>query len=389
MRTFITRLSLLAIGVLLTCPSVLYGQETSDPAWYRRTALGENEIWQIAAVFASILAGLIVGKLLKHFLVAGSDRLEAKQRMYSAVALRSLVRVSTMACALVGLRVGLHFLSLDPVTGTVAETVISILAIVVVAYAAYYLVDVLDAMMLALAARTASKLDDMLRPLVRTSLRATIIVLALVQIATFLSDKPMTSVIAGLGVGGLAIALAGQDMVKNFFGSLMILSDHPFEMGDFVEAGGHRGSVESVGFRSTRLRTPDGHLVTIPNGSLANMVINNVSQRPFLKRAFGLGLTYDTSPQKVERAIEIVKDILQDHAGQSEDKPPLVNFTDFTDSTLNIQVTYWHFPADWSSFRPLNDHVNIEILRRFNEEQIGFAFPTQTIHMADRAATSN
>ena len=288
-----------------------------------------------------------------------------------------------MACALVGLRVGLLVLSLPSGIGTVADTLISILATMVVACAAYYLVNVLDAMMLTLAARTESKLDDMLRPLVRTSLRATIAVLALVQIATFLSDKPMTSVIAGLGVGGLAIALAGQDMVKNFFGSLMILSDHPFEMGDFVEAGGHKGSVESVGFRSTRLRTPDGHLVTIPNGSLANMVINNVSQRPFLKRAFGLGLTYDTSPEKVERAMKIVKDILQDHAGQSEDKPPLVNFTDFTDSTLNIQVTYWHFPADWSGFRGLNDHVNMEILSRFNAEQIEFAFPTQTIHRVD------
>ena len=113
------------------------------------------------------------------------------------------------------------------------------------------------------------------------------------------------------------------------------------------------------------------------------MVINNVSGRPFLKRSFGLGLTYDMTSQQVQRAIEIVQEILQDHAGRSEDHPPLANFTDFGDSALNIQVTYWHYPADWPGFRALNDHVNMEILRRFNEEGIELAFPTQTVHLAN------
>jgi MscS family membrane protein len=244
------------------------------------------------------------------------------------------------------------------------------------------LVDVVDEWMKSISEKTESKLDDMLRPMVRTSLRATIIILALVQVATILSDKPMTSVIAGLGVGGLAIGLASQDMVKNFFGSVMILSDHPFEINDFIEASGHTGTVESVGFRSTRLRTPDGHVVTIPNGGLANESIKNLSARPFLKRSFGLGLTYDTSPEQIENAIAIVNQILDQHNGMSEDKPPLVNFTELTDSTLNLQVTYWHFPADWASFRALNDHVNLEILRRFNAAGLEFAFPSQSIYLA-------
>ena len=92
----------------------------------------------------------------------------------------------------------------------------------------------------------------------------------------------MTSVIAGLGVGGLAIGLASQDMVKNLFGSVMILSDHPFEMGDFIEVSGHSGNVEVVGFRSPRIRTLEGYLVTLPNGSLANEDIKNISHRSFL-----------------------------------------------------------------------------------------------------------
>ena len=273
-----------------------------------------------------------------------------------------------------------------PAVEMIAETIIRMLAVLLVAYAFYALVDVIDRWMQVVSERTESKLDDMLRPLVRTSLRTTIVILGLVQVATILSDKPMTSVIAGLGVGGLAIGLASQDMVKNFFGSVMIFSDHPFEMGDYIEAGGHSGTVESVGFRSTRIRTSDGHVICIPNGTLANMSIKNISSRLFLKRNFGLGLTYDTSPEKVQQAIDVVREILDHHEGMNEDNAPRVNFTEFTDSTLNIQVVYWHFPADWTSFRALNDRVNAEILTRFNDEGIEMAFPSQTIYMSGPAS---
>ena len=156
-----------------------------------------------------------------------------------------------------------------------------------------------------------------------------------------------------------------------------------------TSASGHTGTVESVGFRSTRLRTPDGHVITIPNGGLANESIKNLSARPFLKRSFGLGLTYDTSPEQIENAIVIVNQILDQHNGMSEDKPPLANFAELTDSTLNIQVTYWHFPADWTSFRALNDHVNLEILRRFNAAGLEFAIPSQSIYLTgDRTEAS-
>jgi MscS family membrane protein len=374
--------------IFLFCPARLLAQAPTE-AWYLRiTPLG-NELWRIAALFATILVGLVAGRLVKYLLTTSGKRLEAKGRGYRSVALKSLAGVATSALALVGLRVGLQFLNMVPAAETMSDTVTSILATLIVAYAAYRLVDVLDVMMLELAERTESRLDDMLRPLVRTSLRTTIVVLTLVQVATVLSDKPMTSIIAGLGVGGLAVGLAAQDMVKNLFGSLMILSDHPFEMGDFIETGGHGGSVEAVGFRSTKLRTSDGHVVTIPNGSLANMVVSNVSERPFLKRSFNLGLTYDMTPQQVQRAIEVVKEILQHHPGRNEDKPPLVNFTEFGDSALNLQVRYWHFPADWQAFRVLNDHVNIEILRRFNEEGIELAFPTHMVHLVGGAASSS
>ena len=387
MQNFIYRFTLLAISFAVADPSALAAQTPEISPWYLRVTPMGNEAWRIAVLFTAILVGMIGGKLLKHLLATSSKRENVKSQRYAAIALHSLSRVATSTMSLIGLRVGVQFLDMPEHVQTIVDTVIAIMATIIVAWTVYLLVDVLDAIMSTLAERTESKLDDMLRPLVRTSARATVVVLALVQIATILSDKPMTSIIAGLGVGGLAVGLAAQDMVKNFFGSLMIFSDHPFEMGDYIEAGGHAGNIETVGFRSTRLRTLDGHLVTIPNGNLANMIVVNVSQRPFLKRVFNVGLTYDMSPEKVELAMKIIKDILSDHMGMSEDKPPLVNFTEFMDSALNIQVIYWHFPADWTQFRALNNDVNMKVLQRFNAECIEFAFPTQTVHVAGSAAS--
>lgn len=359
----------------------------SSTPWYRQmiVPLG-NEAWRITALFVCLLIGIIVGKIGKCVLESWGERLQLRERICASAGVRALARAVTPACLVLGIQIGLRFLILNEVVESIGDTIIDVLMAVVVAYAAFQLVDVLDAMMKTFSERTESKMDDILVPLVRTSLRATIVILALVQIATILSDKPMTSVIAGLGVGGLAIGLASQDMVKNLFGSVMILSDHPFEMGDFIEVSGHSGNVETVGFRSTRIRTSEGHLVTLPNGSLANADIKNISHRPFLKRSFGVGLTYDTPPEKVEKAIVIIKEILSDHSGMDQSKPPLVHFSDFTDSTLNIAVIYWHFPAEWSEFCELNENVNLAIFRQFNEEGIEFAFPSQTIYMAGDAA---
>ena len=134
---------------------------------------------------------------------------------------------------------------------------------------------------------------------------------------TALSDKPPSSVIAGLGVSGLALGLAAQDTLKNFFGSVMIFADRPFELGDRIVVDGHDGPVESVGFRSTRIRTLDGHLVTVPNGEIAHRTIHNIGKRPYIRRVMNVRIAYDTPPEKLERALAIIADALKDHEGMN------------------------------------------------------------------------
>jgi MscS family membrane protein len=204
----------------------------------------------------------------------------------------------------------------------------------------------------------------------------------LVQAAQVLSDKPITSIIAGLGIGGLALALASQDSLKHFFGSVVIFADRPFEVGDRLDVDGFDGIVDRVGFRSTRLRTLDGHMVTIPNGELANKSIRNISKRPFIRRIADITITYDTPPEKIEQALAILKELLANHEGMHADLPPRVFFSDFNADSLNLKVIYWYHPPLYWDYMAFSERFNMEVFTRFNQAGIDFAFPTQTIHLA-------
>jgi MscS family membrane protein len=228
-------------------------------------------------------------------------------------------------------------------------------------------------------------MDEMFATMVRKSLRVTILVILSLYIIESLSGKPIGTILAGLGVGGLAVALAAQETLKNFFGSLVIMSDKPFRVGERVKFDSYDGMIETVGFRSTRIRTLEGHLVTVPNSEVAARAVENIGQRPYIRRLTNITITYDTPPEKVERAVEILKQILNNHEGMHPDRPPRVYFNEFNDASLNLLMIYWYEPPDFWMFVDFNQRVNMEILRRFNEEGIDFAFPTQTIHLANDA----
>ncbi len=355
-------------------------------SWLVDYSIAGNGLWRIVALAVTILLSLTLGWLLRAGLNLLSRRLAAAGRTMGAVAAAALARTMRFAMLALGLDVGLQFLLLNETVRSLARTSGSVLLTVAVGYMAYSLVDVADQWLRRLSAGRSSKLDEMLVPIVTTSLRVTVAVLVLVQVATILSEKPVTSVIAGLGVGGLAIGLAAQDTIKNFFGSLMIFSDRPFELGEEIKVGDIGGTVEAVGFRSTRFRTSDGFLVTMPNGDLASKTIVNISKRSTLGRQFNLGLAPDLPPERVERATAIVREILHEHEGSSVDAPPRVFLAELTPKALNLSVAYWYSPPDWWRFVAFNEWVNVEILRRLSAEGIALARSSETAGPAQPAA---
>ncbi len=341
-----------------------------------------NKLWRILALFGIILIVLLLGKIVKFVLQRSATRFESRRRFMTATTLNAIGRGVVILFAAVGIYLGIASLELKAKVAEFFSTLSFILLSMAIAYMVYWLVDVPTKWLAKMAGKTESKLDDMLVPIVRKSLRVTVVVLLLVQIAQILSDKPIASIIAGLGIGGLALALAAQDTLKNVFGSLVLFVDKPFEMGDRILVDGHDGPVAEVGLRSTKIRTLEGHLVTVPNGELANKTIQNIGKRPYIRRIVDLTITYDTPSEKIDLALEIVKEILDDHEGMDDEFPPRVFFNKFNATSLNIMAIYWYHPPNYWDFLAFSEKFNKEVLCRFNEEGIDFAFPTQTLYLA-------
>lgn len=348
---------------------------------YTNISVAGNHLGQILGCFAAILISFIIGKISKVSLKKIGDRNEQKGKLYRGLLFICISETITFICITFGLYIGVKFLTL----GTAAEfidTSIAVIFCLTVAHTLWVLVEVPCRIFYDAALRTESKMDDMLAPIIRKSLRLLIVLLALVQIAQFLSGKDLTAILTSLGIGGLAVALAAQDTIKNFFGSVVILTDKPFELNDRINVDGHDGTVEEVGLRSTRIRRLDGHLVTFPNGELANKAIHNIAKRPFIRRVFDVTITYDTPPEKVTEGKKILEDILHNHEGMAEDFPPRVYFKELASTSLTYMVIYWYHPPAYWDYMAFSERVNMEILTRFNEAGIEFAFPTQTVYLA-------
>lgn len=341
-----------------------------------------NAFWRWLGMCACLLAALIGGRVLRYVMIRTADRIDAHRTRWQSVLLRSTARAVVPLILVAGLRFGIGILLLSPTVAEFFEFVFAAAFTATVGYAVYCMADIVDYGLGVWAAKSSIKIDDMIAPLVGKSIRITILILIAIQMIDALTDKPITTVLAGLGVGGLAIALAGQDTIKNFFGSLVLVADRPFGIGDRVVIDGHDGPVERVGMRSTRVRTLEGALVTIPNGELANKTIQNIGQRKSIRRLSNITITYDTPPEKVQEALQILRDILADHEGMDPELPPRVYFTEFNDASLNLMMIYWYHPPDYWQYMEFCEKVNMEILRRFNEAGIEFAFPTQTLYLA-------
>lgn len=232
--------------------------------------------------------------------------------------------------------------------------------------------------------------------------------------------------LTGVGIGGLAIALAARPTIENIIGSFMIFMDKPYRVGHRVNVMGQDGTVESIGIRSTKIRLMSGHLTSIPNEKMAAVEVVNIHRRPYILRDFNITITYDTPPEKVNRALEILREILsvpktsdeepvhatgdskktdslssnqlspalaaivedieQDyHPNWSINMPglePRVSFNEFNADSLNIRVIYWYHPPDRWRYLDHASRINVQILERFNVEGIDFGFPTQTLHLA-------
>ena len=225
--------------------------------------------------------------------------------------------------------------------------------------------------------RTHEKLDDQLVPILSHFLTGIVFFLGGLKLLTVFGI-PATSVIAGASIGGLALALASQDTVKNLIGTFMIFLDKPFHIGDWIEAGEVVGTVEEVGFRSSRIRAADTSIYQIPNSTLSEIVVNNKGLRLFRRYQTELGVRYDTPPELVEAFVNGLKELIKSHPNTKKDGFD-VAFSGFGDSALLIMVNVYFNVNDWSVEQQAKHTFHMAILKLAKVLGIEFAFPSTTM----------
>ncbi len=243
----------------------------------------------------------------------------------------------------------------------------------------YRLIDVFSYYLEKVTRRTETTLDDQLIPLLRKSLKVFVIIAGGIFILQNL-DFDITGLLAGISIGGLAFALAAQDTIKNLFGSIMIFIDRPFTVGDWIVTNGVDGTVEEVGFRSTRVRTFHNSVVSIPNGSIANMTVDNMGMRAYRRFKANIAVTYDTPTPLIETFIEGLKQIVENHPRTRKDFYE-IHLNSFGASSLDILFYIFFDVPTWSEELKYRGEVMLSIVELADRVGIRFAFPTSTLHI--------
>ena len=349
------------------------------PEWLRVKLFGVS-YWQYLAILLIFSVGLVVRKVIQYIVTQRVRNLVENLGQKWA---SSLVDVfaspgATLIMAVV-LRVAYPQLGLPIHAALALSITVRLLVVFAIVWAAYRVVDVIAERMAERAARTDSKLDDQLVPLVRKTLKIITIIAGGLFILQNLSVN-VGSLLAGLGIGGVAVALAAKDTVANFFGSIMIFIDRPFQIGDWVALGKMEGIVEEVGFRSTRIRTFYNSVVTVPNAKFMEANIDNYGERKYRRCFFTLNLTYDTTPEQMQSFVEGVRAIIRANPATWKESYE-VHMSAYGAHSLDVMV-YFFFQVDtWSDELNQRHNVMLEILRLAEDLKVRFAYPTQTLHL--------
>lgn len=242
------------------------------------------------------------------------------------------------------------------------------------------IIDFISHVLLFKASLTHNKSDDQLVPFLKELFKTIVIFIGFFTLLGFVFEVNVLTLITGLGIGGIAIALAAKESLENLIGSFTIFLDKPFVVGDLVKVDGVEGTVEKVGFRSTRIRTSEKTMATIPNSGMIDGVLENLSLRNLRKVAFIIGLTYETNAESVKKIVAEIEDYINQREGTADGS---ASFKSFGDSGLNIEISYFVTILDNAQFLKIRQEINLEIMDIIVRNKSDFAYPTQRL-ISDR-----
>ncbi len=229
------------------------------------------------------------------------------------------------------------------------------------------------------AEATENKMDDQLIPFIVEIAKIITYIFALVIVMGNVFEVDITALAAGLGIGGIALAMASKESLENLLGSFTIFFDQPFTVGDTVTVGTVTGTVEKVGFRSTRIRTFDKSLVTVPNKKMIDAELDNLGMRPVRRVKFNIGLTYETAPEQIKAIVTDIQAMINQHPKTNQEGK--VRFQEFGSSSLDILVMYFVDSPKWNDLIDVKEDVNYKIMEIVKKHNSDFAFPSTTVYL--------
>ena len=338
-----------------------------------------SDLSQYTIFFIAIIGCTLIAKIIYFFIKKYGTIIASKtNNEFDDLIIDVIGTPIVFAGFIIGLVAGYQFLTPD--TAFITDNFLKIveaLVIIDLTWLSLKLVDgIIIYFLVPLSSKTDSKLDDQLIPILRKLAKASIIVLALVIILSSFGIEVMP-LLAGIGVGGLAIAFAAQKTVEDMFGGLSIFISKQFVVGDAVKVNGVEGTIDSVGLRNTRVKDWDGRINVLPNSKVVSGTILNITSEPMKRVSITLGLTYSTSYAKMKKAMQILKTIVKKHPDCDNDSRAI--FKDYGDSSMNLWFVYY-IKNKTRKFDVLNE-VNLEILNQFEKAGLDFAFPSQSVYI--------
>ncbi|MDF1660737.1 MAG: mechanosensitive ion channel family protein [Planctomycetota bacterium] len=328
-----------------------------------------------------VITDIVIGRLTK--LTKGTEN------KFDDLVIEALERPLSWSTVLLGFYLAVQALHLEfgetlssalsDDTAATFTKILSVAWILMLGWLGLNLCDVIGHGIELVTKKTENRLDDMLVPIVRRSLKMFVGLIAFIFAIQNLGYS-ISALLAGFSVGGVALALASKDTLQNFFGSIMIFVDRPFQVGDWIVAGTSEGVVEEVGFRSTRIRTFSRTLITVPNSKIAHDPINNYSRMEKRRIKLRLGIAYGTEAARIQAAVNAIRHLLKNDERVHQDFW-LVNFDEFGNSSLNILVYFFTKTTDWATFMQHQQEIGLGIIGALETLGVELVRPTQTINL--------
>jgi MscS family membrane protein len=355
--------------MLENLPAVLLRPGPFDVLWWQWMALP-------IVAFIAVLLGMLTGRIVQAIAARVAARTSIK---WDDVVISRLSGPVSAALALALAAAMLPFLGLYPPAAAAAYQVVRTGYFIVFFWSLFRLVDVAFHLLGATPWAVASGTSRALIPLGSRVAKVAVFAIATVAVLSLLG-YPVASLVAGLGIGGLALALAAQKTVENLFGAFSIGVDQPFRVGDFVKVEDFVATVEAIGLRSTRFRTLDRTLVTIPNGQLADSRIESYTARDRIRLHTIIGLVYETTEAQMREVLAGFEDVLRSHP-KIWTVAMVVRFREFAASSLDIEVMAWFETEVFSEFQQYRQEVLLGFMGAVERAGTSIAFPTRTVHL--------